>query len=147
MTAKDAGRPLSAHLDQECLATKLHQALRQTLFSSGRRISPRCVNQVGQEMVVAFFKFLATEDEEAARACGRRLTAEGLGHCAILATTETLRRTCRESGNPVGVSPSVVGRYVNAPLEGYMAGREASLLQEQERTRRALQQAREQQDR
>jgi hypothetical protein len=55
MTAKDAGRLLSAHLDQECLATKLRQTLRQTVFSSGRRISPCRVSQVGQEMAVSFF--------------------------------------------------------------------------------------------
>lgn len=55
MTAKGAGRLLSAHLDQECLATKLRQTLRQTVFSSGRRISPRRVSQVGQEMAVSFF--------------------------------------------------------------------------------------------
>ena len=145
--AKDTGRPLSAYLDQESLATELRQALHQTLFSSGLRISPRRVNQIGQEAAVAFFKFLEMEDEEAARAYGQHLAMDGLGHHSVLTMTEALRRACRASGNPAGVSPSVAGRYVNALLEGYMASREASLLQEQERTRRALQRAREQQDR
>jgi hypothetical protein len=62
---KDAGRPLSAHLDWVYLATELRQTLPQTLFSGSRRISPRCVNEIGQEMAVAFFKLLATEDEQA----------------------------------------------------------------------------------
>ena len=144
--AKDAGRPLSAHLDQMSLATELRQTLRQTLFSSGLRVSPRRVNQVGQGMAAAFLQFLEAEDEEAARAYGRHLAAEGLGHRAILTTTETLRRACWESVDPAAL-PSVAGRYVNVLLEVYVAGREASLLQQQEHVRRALQRTQEQQDR
>ncbi len=139
-------KPVSVALDEGHLATELSQALRQTLFSSGLRVSPRRVNQIGQEMAAGFRQFLGAEDEEAARTYGQRLAVEGLGHRAILTTTETLRRTCRESDNPAAL-PSVAGRYVNALLEGYMAGREASLLQEQERTRRALQRAQERQER
>lgn len=139
-------KPVSIVLDEGHLATELSQVLRQTLFSSGLRVSPRRVNQIGQEMAVAFFKFLEVEDEEAARTHGQHLAVEGLGHRAILTTTEALRRTCRESGNPAAL-PSVAGRYVNALLEGYMSSRETSLLQEQERTWRALQRAQERQDR
>ena len=82
------------------------------------------------------FKLLEMEGEQAVRTHGQHLAA-----------TEALRQSCRESGNPVGVPSSVVGRYVSARLEGYMAGREASLLQEQERTQRTLQRAQERQDR
>jgi hypothetical protein len=140
-------KSVSAALDEGHLAIELSQALRRTLFSSGLRVSPWRVNQIGQGMAAAFFKFLEVEDEEAAHTHGQHLAAEGLGHRAILATTEALRQGCRESGNPVGVSPPVVGRYVNALLGGYMAGRESSLLEEQERIRRVLQRAQERQDR
>ena len=133
-------------LDKGRLTVELGQTLRQTLFSSGLRVSPRRVNQIGQEEAAAFFKFLETEDEEAVCARGQRLAAEGLGHRSILAMTETLRRVCRESADPAA-APTVAGRYVNVLLEGYMAGREAFLLQEQERTRRALQRAQARQDR
>jgi hypothetical protein len=67
---------------------------------------------------------------------------EELGHRAVLAATEALR----ESGNPVDVPSPVVGRYVNALLEGRMAGREMSLLQKRARTRCVLQRAQERRD-
>lgn len=149
MMAKDTGRSLSAHPDQERLTTELRQTLRQTLFSSRLRISPRRMNQVGQEVATGFFKLLETEDEEAARAYGRDLALEGLGHRSILAMTEALRRVCREGVNPGGETLLVLleaaGRYVNALLEGYMTGREEDILKEQERTREAFLRARERQ--
>jgi len=139
--AKDTRRSLSTHLDQEHLATELRQTLRQTIFSSGLCISPRRMNQVGQEVATGFFKLLETEDEEAARAYGRDLALEGMGHRSILTMTEALRRACREGVNPGGETLLVLleaaGRYVNALLEGYMTGREEDILREQERTREA----------
>ncbi len=143
MVMQDIGQPLAAHLDQEHLANELRQALRQTLFSSGRRISPRQVNQVGQDMAADFLKFLVTEDEESANTYGQYLATEGLGHRSVLTMTEALRQVCRESTNGVPL-PSLAGSYVNALLEGYMARREAYLLQEQARTQRAFQRAQEQ---
>jgi hypothetical protein len=142
MNAKGAVQSLCTHPNEADLATELGQALRQTLFSSGLRIAPRRVDQIGQEVAAAFLRFLETEDEEAAHAYGEHLAAEGLGHRSILTMTEVLRWTCRESNNPAAL-PVVAGRYINALLEGYMAGREASLLEEQARTVRALQRARE----
>lgn len=138
-------KPVSVALNEEHLATELRQALRQTLFSSGLRISPRRVNQIGQEVAAAFIEFLKAENGEGARTYGQRLAAEGLGPHSILAVTEALRRVCRESVDPAA-APPVAGCYVNALLEGYMAGREAFLLQEQERTQRAFQRAQARQD-
>jgi hypothetical protein len=140
MNAKGVMQSLCTYPDDAHLTTELRQALRRTLFSSGLRISPRRVNQIGQEIAAAFLKFLETEDEEAARTYGERLAAEGLGHRSILTMAEALRQVCRESANPEARRP-VAGRYVNALLEGYMVGREASVLQEQARTMRALQRA------
>jgi hypothetical protein len=81
------------------------------------------------------------KDKEAARIYGERRAAEGLGHRSILTMTDALRQVCRESANP-GAQRPATGRYVNAFLEGHMVGREASVLQEQARTMRALQRAR-----
>lgn len=146
MDAKGVVQSLCTCLDETDLATELGQALRRTLFSSGLRISPRRVGQIGQEAAATFLEFLETEDEEAARAHGEHLAAEGLGHRSILTMTEALRQACRQDANPAAL-PAVAGRYVNALLEGYMASREASVLQEQARTVRAFQRARERQDR
>jgi hypothetical protein len=141
---QDVGQPSGNHLNEEHLTKELRQALRQTLFSSGRRIAPRHVNQVGQNMAAAFLQFLKTEDEKTAHSYGQYLATEGLGHRSVLTMTEALRRTCQESANGSAL-PSVAGLYVTALLEGYMARREAYLLQEQARTQHAFLQAREQQ--
>jgi hypothetical protein len=145
MDVKGVVQPLCTY-DEAHLATALRQALRQTVFSSGLRISPRRVDQIGQDVAATFLEFLEAEDGGAARAYGEHLATEGLGHRSILTMTEALRQACWEDANPAGL-PGVAGRYVNALLEGYMASREASLVQEQARTVRALQRAWERQTR
>lgn len=144
MDMQDIRQPSFAHLNEEHLTNELRQALRQTLFSSRLRITPRRVNQVGQDMAAAFLKFLVTEDEETAYTYGQYLAGEGLGHRSVLTMTEALRRTCRENGNGADLT-SVAGLYVNSLLEGYMTRREAYLLQEQARAQHAFLRAREQQ--
>lgn len=143
MTTEEPGRK-SSHLDQDELTSELQKALRQTLFSSRLRISPRRVKEIGQEVAEDFFEFLETGDEGAARAYGQILAAEGLGHCSILTMTEALRRVCRAHTNPSPMA-SLAGEYVVPLLEGYMVGREEHLLEEQARTQRALARAQEKQ--
>lgn len=126
----------TAHLVEE-----LTQALQTTLFSCTGRITPRRVKQIAQEMAKAFLQFAQNEDPATARAYGRQLAQEGIGHRAALSLSEALRRTCWESANPGFQLLPASGRYVGALLEGYMAEREALLLQEQERTRLALERA------
>jgi hypothetical protein len=140
MMTEDTGRTLSSHLDQDELANALQKALRQTLFSSRLRISPRRVKEIGQEVAADFLRFLETKDEEATRAYGQHLVAEGLGHRSILMMTEALRQVCRAHSNPSPMA-SVAGEYVVLLLEGYMAQREEHLLEEQARTQRALERA------
>jgi hypothetical protein len=131
-------------LSLETLTSRLGGALRQEAFSNRMLIAPGRLDEVGQQVATAFLRFLEAEDEKEARAYGRRLALEGLGHRSVLTMTEALRQVCRESANPATL-PSVAGRYVNALLEGYMAGREDDLLRVQERTQRAFQRAWEQQ--
>lgn len=127
---------MGGSLNQENLTVAIVRDLRATLFSGGLRISPRRVAQIGQEFVAAFYQFLEQDDRAVACAYGRRLAHDGLGHRAILTLTETLR-----TGNETGLA--ITGRYVGAILEGYMAGREADLLQAQTQTHQALDRARE----
>jgi len=145
MVVKGVVQSLSTHLNEVHLTTELGRTLRQDFLSNSLPISPRRADQISQEVSAAFLEFLGSEDEEAARTCGQRLAAEGLGHRSILTMTETLRQVCWESDNPVTLSPAA-GRYVTAVLEGYMASREASLLQEQTRTMHAFQRAQKRQD-
>jgi len=126
----------AAGLDETCLAVELKQALQATIFTSGLRIAPRRVQQISQEFAAAFRQFLEEQHAETAYAYGQRLSQEGIGHGAMLALVDVLHHVCWESADPTSV------QYGNPLLAGYMAGREAELLREQERTRLALERAR-----
>lgn len=143
MAAKGVGQSQSTHPNEAHLAVEMEQALRQTFLSNSMPISPRRAHRIGQEVAAAFLEFLESEQEETARTYGQQLATEGLGHRSILMMTEALRRVCRESTNPA-TGGSVAGRYVTALLEGYMDGRETSLLQQQARTMQALERAQKQ---
>lgn len=134
---------MASDLDEARLIAKLKQSLEANIFSGRLRITPRRVNQVAQEVAASFLQFQDREQEEAVGTYGQRLAREGVGHQAILSLTETLRQEVWESGSPDVSGSSLAGRYIFALLEGYMVGREDYLLQEQERTRRALERARE----
>ena len=131
-------------LSLEALTANLRASLRRTALSNRMLLAPRRLDEVGAQVARAFLQFVESEDEKGAYAYGRQLALEGLGHRAILEMTEALRQSCRELGNP-GSLPTTAGRYANALLEGYMAGREEDLLREQERTQRAFQRAWEEQ--
>ena len=127
----------------DSISAGLHQALHETAFSNRRRISPRRLDEIGREEAGAFLEFLKTGDEKVVLDRGEGLAREGLGHRSVLMMTETLRVFCRESVNP---GDKAAGRYAAALLEGYMAGRENVLLNEQERTREAYLRARDRSD-
>ena len=131
----------AAELNPVHLVKELEQALQATLFSCTGRITPRRVKQIAQEMAEAFLRFAQKEDPAATRAYGQQLAQEGVGHRAALSLSEAVRRACWESANPGLQLLPASGRYVGALLEGYMAEREALLLQEQERTRQAAERA------
>jgi hypothetical protein len=137
-------QPVQArYLDSQHLAAGLRQALQETLFASGLLISPRQVGRIAQEIASSFLQF-SVEEHAATRAYGQRLAQDGLGHASILAISECLCRVCRESGDAGCELSPVAERYNKALLEGYMGGREADLLLEQEKTLQAYERAREQ---
>jgi hypothetical protein len=124
--------------------SELRQALQATGLSNRLLISPGRLEEIAREEVEAFLSFLETGDEEETRQRGACRASEGLGERSALAMTEALRRACWTS-NPgkeaLDVALEASGRYVNAFLEGYMSGRQAEILREQERTRHAFQRA------
>jgi hypothetical protein len=130
-------------LDETHLVTELKQALQATIFTSSLRIAPRRVHQIAQEVAAAFRRFLeGQEHADIAYTYGQALADEGISHQAILALIDALHRICWESAHRSTSESPVSVRYGNPLLAGYMAGREASLLREQERTRLALDRAR-----
>lgn len=137
MDRETVPNPLRLHLDSALLGATMAQALRNTLFSSGLSVSPRRVDQIGSEIASAFFSFYPEKDTNLVSVLGNRLSREGLGPRSILSMTESLRKVCREHANTLVELMDVAGEFSNALLEGYMAGREETLLEIQERTYRA----------
>jgi hypothetical protein len=124
------------------IVSDLHQALRATDMSNRLLISPSRLEEIAQEEVEPFLRFLEAGDEEGTRQRGARRASEGLGERSALAMTEALRRACwmaNLDGEALRVALKASGRYVNAFLEGYMSGREEEILKEQERTRHVFQ--------
>jgi hypothetical protein len=133
----------TAILDQERLEIELKRALQSTIFSSNLRVSPRRVNQIALEIAATFRQFLAERDSDAPTfEYGQRLASEGVGHRTMLALIEVLHRASWELADIGGADLPASVQCSSQLLAGYMAGREAYLLQEQERTRMALDRAR-----
>ncbi|MEA3337971.1 MAG: hypothetical protein U9R25_18940 [Chloroflexota bacterium] len=107
------------------------------MFSSGLRVSPRRVKQIGEEMAADFFRYYDQRDQDSVRQYGVSLAGEGLGPRSMLVMVEALGQMCREASNPVVELPDVAGKYSMALLESYIASREENLLREQELTHRA----------
>jgi hypothetical protein len=66
----------------------------------------------------------------------------GLSRQSLLALVQVINRTFWESGDPTLQQVAIAGGVTHPLLDGYIAGREAHLLREQERTRAALERAR-----
>lgn len=126
-------------LNQERLESELKRALQATIFSSNLRISPRRVHHIAMEVAATFCQFLTQQGVDTpAYAYGQRLANEGIGHRTILALIEVLHRTSWEHADAGCADLPASVQCSSHLLAGYMAGREAYLLQEQERTRLAL---------
>jgi hypothetical protein len=120
------------------LTERLTGALRATLFASNLRINPRRLQSIAAAAADSYRGFAAGGQEPAAaHAYGRSLAADGLGHAGALALVEALLMAAW-SEEPATAAPPAALSYTSALLAGYMAAREEALLQEQERTRVAL---------
>jgi hypothetical protein len=133
----------TAILNQERLEIELKRALQSTIFSSNLRVSPRRVNQIALEIAATFRQFLEERGSDAPTfEYGQRLASEGVGHRTMLALVEVLHRASWAQADVGGEDLPASVQCSSQLLAGYMAGREAYLLQEQERTRMALDRAR-----
>jgi len=127
------------------LTVKLAGALKATLFASNLRINPRRLQTIAADTAGSYLAFAAGEQEpDAVTSYGRGLATDGLGHATLLALVDRLLRAAWEA-EPTEGAPSKALSYTTALLAGYMAAREEALLQEQERTRAALERVRAQQ--
>lgn len=130
-------------IDSDRLAGDLKRALQATMFSSTLRIAPRHLQRIAQELAGTVERFVTGAiGSGEMEAYGHQLVSEGLGRQALLALVQVIGRTLWESGDPAIQQIAVAGSLTHPLLEGYIAGREAHLLREQERTRVALERAR-----
>jgi hypothetical protein len=133
----------AALVDQERLESELKRALQATIFHSNLRIAPRRVHQIALEIAQMFRQFLEERaNAETTYAYGQHLAGEGVGHRTILALIEVLHRVSWGQADIVGADLPASVQCSSQLLAGYMLGREAYLLQEQDRTRQALERAR-----
>jgi hypothetical protein len=123
------------------ILAELEKVLGETRFTSSMRLLPRQVHEVAQEMASSFSQFLDDGNGRAASLYGQKLARDGISPHAILSMAEALRRMCWETANPGPTSLPASGRYVGALLEGYIAAREAFVLQQQDQIRRAFERA------
>jgi hypothetical protein len=133
----------ASFLELEHLEIELKRALQSTIFNSNLRISPRRMNQIAQDIATMFGQFLEEQaSAETTYAYGQHLAGEGMGHRTILALIEVLHRASWGQADSRGADLPVSVRCISQLLAGYLVGRETYLLQEQERTRLALERAR-----
>jgi len=121
----------------EELLSRLQETLEATAFSNRFLLSPRRLPQIAKAETDAFLDFLKTGDADRIRAQGVKRAEEGLGERAMLRLGTTLRQFCRDY--QAGEALRAADVYADALLEGFMEGREAIVLREQEQIRRALQ--------
>lgn len=128
---------LSHHLDESQIAGELQRALRETVFSSGLRISPRRLSEIAGDMAHIFLGYVADADDTAPSRLGQQLADDGLAPKSVVAVTDRLRMVASKASNSIETLPEVVAGFCAALLIGFMVTREEIILLEAERTHRA----------
>ena len=128
---------------REELVAQLRAALEATLFSHRATIRPAHLRRIAAAEAEAFLAFLKDKDAAAAHDQGAQRAKEGLGEPGVLRLGTILRQFCLThlDGDRLPAGLAAAEAYSSAFLEGFMAAREAIVLDEQERIRSALQRA------
>lgn len=125
----------------DLLVGTFRRALQETQFTN-TRIPPRRMQQIVSAMARAFEAFHDKQEPASVQAHGQRLAQDGLSHQSILAAVQVVYNLSYTTDPEHQTALALAHGYTTALLEGYMQEREAQLLREQERTRRALDRAR-----
>ena len=127
---------LNTPMNEQMLVSRLRPALQATVFNSRRLITPRRIGQIAEEAATSFMHYAnGITDDAAIRAFGLRLANDGLGHTTALAMVDAFHELIWEQYRSGMIDQPLSMTYGSAFLAGYMAGREATLLEEQERAR------------
>jgi hypothetical protein len=143
--AKDSLTSIYSNL--ACRQLALHDQLKTVClalaFENSHALHPRRLAQIAAEEEESFLAYLGSGDAQKIFELGQRRAQEGLGEQTILAFGSTLRRFCLNQLTKIDESSlcSVLGAvdcYIASYMRGYIAGREAHILKEQELTCKAL---------
>jgi two-component system, cell cycle sensor histidine kinase and response regulator CckA len=133
------------------LAKALDAQLRESVFDNRYALHPRLIAEIGERAVCFYVSFLQSPDPVRAEAEGRWLAEKGLGERTVLGIATALRRFCGEQfAHDLGLLREaiiVTEQFIVPLLEGYITGKEALILKDQEQMRTALSTALESQSR
>jgi hypothetical protein len=125
--------------------------LRESAFDNHSTLHPRRLAEIGARQVGLYGAFLRSRAPDGVLAEARALAEEGLGERTVIRIASTLSLFCVEqcAHEPALLREAAraTHEYTSLLLEGFMAGREALILKEQERIRLALAAAQESQKR
>jgi signal transduction histidine kinase/DNA-binding response OmpR family regulator len=131
----EASERLAVRCDE--LMSRLEKALQSTALSNRFLLPFRRLPEVAKAEANAFLDFVKAGEANRVREHGAKRAEEGLGERSMLRLGATLRQFCRD--DPADEALEAADAYADALLEGFMAGREAIVLREQEQIRKALQ--------
>jgi len=131
----EANERLAARRDE--LMSRLEQALQATALSNRFLLPFRRLPEIAKAEADAFLDFAKAGEVDRVREHGAKRAEEGLGERSMLRLGATLRQFCRD--DPADEVLQAADAYADALLEGFMAGRDAIVLREQEQIRNALQ--------
>lgn len=152
LTAQNQSNPLPNGITSEWLAQQIEanrndlvsryqQGLMATLFTNRSDVRPTHVRQIAAEEADSLLNFLRGQSASGAER-GEQLCRAGLSAKSILMMDRTLRQFLGEKIAQVDLAQAfnLVGPYQVSVVEGFMNGREKTILSEQERIRKAFEQ-------
>ncbi len=130
---------LRPHRDE--LVEQILRGLRERLFESRALLRPADVQRLAEEEASAYFDFLRQPDGATAKDQGVRLNEAGLGEQAVLDLGRILRRWCVSHLSDGLLAPGldIAETYHSALTYDFMQREQATIMEEQERLRSALQ--------
>lgn len=121
-------------------AMKAH--LGATAFQNSYTLHPRRYADISREVSACFLGCMETGAYPEAAELGKRLASEGLGAGPILGLASELRQFCsatlRGDDETAALVQESAEAYTSSLLEGYIKGMETQILHDQERIRRAF---------
>jgi len=144
-------KPFITEEKMATLAQTVEAGLRECAFDNHSTLHPRRLAEIGARQVELYDAFLRSREPDGILAEARALAEEGLGERTVIRITSTLSlfwvEQLARDPDLLREAASATHEYTSLLLEGFMAGREALILKEQERTRLALAAAQESQKR